>query len=119
MTTVVAGAMTQAAADARYQAQWIIQEVTPTTGQTLNTSTPNGESLLVSLQHSVAIAALTIGMPSSPKLGQFFDFSSTGAVTLLTLTAPGMSIMNAPPQLAIGDYVSFRYTKANTWMRRI
>lgn len=118
MTTVISG-LSQADADARFQAQWTITDVTPTNGQIIVTSTANGSSLLLTLSHTGTIASLTINMPSNPKLGMFFEISTVGTVTALTLAAPGMMITNPPAQLAIGDYVSYRYTKANVWMRRI
>lgn len=112
--------MSQGQADARYSAQWTVIEVTPTSGQTLSPSSPNGEPILLTLEHTAPIATLTINLPTSPKLGQFFEVNTLGAVTALTLVAPdGTMIMNTQAQLAIGDYVGFRYTKANVWMRRI
>lgn len=112
--------ITMAIADAKYQAQWMIIEVVPTNGQSLSPSSPNGESILLTLEHTAAIATLTINLPANPKLGQFFEINTTGAVNALTLTAPGgTTIMNPQAQLAVGDYVGYRYTKANVWMRRI
>lgn len=39
------GGMSQAAADAKYQPQWLIQEVTPVNNQSILTGSPNGEHL--------------------------------------------------------------------------
>lgn len=115
-----AAGISQAAADLRYQPQWVISEVTPTNGQTLSPTSPNGESILLSLEHTAPIATLTVNFPATPKLGQFFEISTTGAVTTLTLNAPaGASIMNPQAQLAVGDYGGYRYTKAGVWARRI
>lgn len=113
--------MSQALADARYQAQWVLVESTPTNGQTLSPTSPNGESILLTLKHTGTIASLTVNFPVSPKLGQFFELNSPqGAVTSLTLVASnGVTIMNPQAQLAIGDYVGYRYTTNNVWMRRI
>lgn len=113
------GGMSQAAADAKYQPQWLIQEVTPVNNQSILTGSPNGESILLTLAHTATIATLTIGMPTNPKIGQFFEFNATGAVTQLIIATNGATVMNPPQQLAIGDYVSYRYTKTGIWMRRI
>lgn len=115
------GGMSQAAADAKYQAQWVTSEATPTSGQTLSPTSPNGESILLTLKHTGTIATLTINFPSNPKIGQFFELNSpAGAVTTLNLVAPnGTTIMNPQAQLAVGDYVGYRYTTTNVWMRRI
>lgn len=112
--------MPVAVADSRYQPQWSIVEVTPTNGQALSPTTPNGESILLSLEHTSPIATLTVNFPANPKLGQFFEISTTGAVTTLTLNAPsGTVIMNPQQQLAVGDYGGYRYTKSGVWSRRI
>ena len=115
------GGMSQVAADLKYQSQWVPVEASPTSGQTLSPSSPNGESIFLTLKHVGTIAALAINFPANPKIGQFFELNSpAGSVTALNLVAPnGTTIMNPQAQLAVGDYVGYRYTTTNVWMRRI
>ncbi len=90
---------------------------TPTSGQTVS-GTGDGLNQLVSLEHTGTIAALTINFPSPAARGQIFEIGTTGAVTALTMIAGGATIVNPQTALAIGDFLSYRVTKANTWMRR-
>lgn len=114
------GGMSQAVADLLYQSQWGYVDFPVTNGVTLNTGDQKGAPLLLTLSLIGTVASMTLGMPTNPKLGQIIDINCPqGAITTLNLTAPGMTIMNPPAGLAIGDYFSFRYTKANIWVRRI
>lgn len=90
---------------------------TPTNGQTVS-GTADGLNQLVSLEHTGTIATMTLAFPSPATRGQIFEIGTTGAVTALTMNAAGATIMNPQTQLAIGDFLSYRCVKANTWMRR-
>ncbi|WP_443700166.1 hypothetical protein [Pseudomonas sp.] len=112
------GGMSQGLADTLYQPQLAVVDLPAADGVTLNTGDQNGKGLLLVISPAGAIAGITIGMPSNPKLGQQFDICIPQfAVAALMLTAPGMTVLNAPASLAAGNYVSFRYVKANFWAR--
>lgn len=112
------GGMSQAVADTLYQSQMVVVDFPASNGSTLNIGDQKGKGLILTISPAGSLAGITLVMPSNPVLGQQFDISIPQfAVAALTLTAPGMTILNAPASLVAGGYVSFRYVKANFWAR--
>jgi hypothetical protein len=71
------------------------------------------------LEPAGVLATGTITMPASPTDGYQVGFTSTQAVTALTLTPnTGQTIRNSPTALAAGVGITFIYRAANaTWYR--
>ena len=71
------------------------------------------------LEPAGVLATVTITMPVSPTDGYRVGFTSTQAVTTLTLTPnTGQTIRNSPTALAAGVGITFLYRSANaTWYR--
>ena len=71
------------------------------------------------LEPAGVLATGTITMPVSPTDGYRVGFTSTQAVTTLTLTPnTGQTIRNSPTALAAGVGITFLYRSANaTWYR--
>jgi hypothetical protein len=90
-----------------------VQYAVPTTGQ--NISMANNIGRLV-LNPVGLLASLTITMPSLPIDGQECSFSSSQAITVLTVV--GGTIIGGLTTLALGGFASFVYSQAaSSWFR--
>lgn len=88
----------------------------PTTGFSITIA--NGTQTLL-LMPAGTLAAGTVTMPSAPADKQVVRFSSSQAITALTV-APnaGQSILNAPTTITPGQGFSFIYNLATTtWLK--
>lgn len=89
----------------------------PTTGTTV--VFPNNYSDF-SIVPSGTLATLTLTLPSSPIDGQNITFSTTQAITAITLNTPIGTIMNAPTALTAGQTIEFKWygQGINLWVRK-
>lgn len=89
----------------------------PTTGTTV--VFPNNYSDF-SIVPSGTLATLTLTLPSSPIDGQNITFSTTQAITAITLNPPIGTIMNAPTALTAGQTIEFKWygQGVNLWVRK-
>lgn len=108
--------MSQSAADGRYQALGTIKNVSPTTGQTVAFDNASADQVLY-ITPAGSLAALTITLPSdaTSRLAQRAVFSTSQAITALTVTG-ATSINNAPANLSANDCFAFIKVASNTWV---
>lgn len=90
---------------------------TPASGSTLNF--PNNVSDF-SVVPSGTLASLIVKLPTAPIDGQNITFSTTQAITALTLNSSAGSIMNAPTSLTAGQTIEFKWygNGVNLWVRK-
>lgn len=92
----------------------IKQYVTPTTGSTVTVNS-NGFVRLV-INPAGSLVALTITMAASPSDGDRLEFSTSQAVT--TLTMNGGTIVGGLATLSIASFASYLYNSdASSWFR--
>ena len=85
--------------------------LTPTTGTTITLVTINRRTLL---NPSGTLLTLTINMPPSPVDGQLQKVTTTQAVTTLTVSGNGNSIIGAPTSLIVGQSFEMIYNIGDT-----
>ncbi len=89
-----------------------VQYTTPISGNVINSD--GSEQLIVN--PAGALLALTVNFPSSPTNGKRFSFSSTKAIT--TLTLGGGTILGPLTSVAINGFASWIYSSsASEWVR--
>ncbi len=91
--------------------------VSPTAGQTVTISQTTGTEIIAP---AGLLLALTISLPTcSPTYnGQFVRFSTTQAITNLTLNASGGSVVNPLTSLLLGGFGIYTcYGATSTWYR--
>ena len=87
----------------------------PTTGFSI---TMSATSKTLILNPAGTLLAGTINLPASPIDGQEIRVSTSQAITSLTVSGNGHSIVNAPTTLALGTGFSYIYnTSGTTWYR--
>jgi hypothetical protein len=69
---------------------------------------------------AATLSALTVVMPPSANDGQFFELSTTQAISALTVSpAAGQTVKGGAPMLTANGGAGWRYVAANnTWYRR-
>jgi hypothetical protein len=87
--------------------------LTPTTGSTITLATTHFRTIL---NPTGSLLALTINMPATPVDGQVQRITTTQAITTLTVSGNGNSIIGAPTSLIIGQSFSMIYdVPTTTW----
>lgn len=92
-----------------------IQNVTPTTGQTVQMENTSNDGTLF-LTPAGTLASLTISFPSDANsaLGQIRFIGSTQAITSLTMT--NAVFLNSIVSLNANDFYAFQKVLPNTWI---
>lgn len=90
---------------------------TPTTGQTINLL--NGITDW-SVVPAGTLAALTVNLPTAPIDGQNITFSTTTAITALTLGGGSNTIMNPVTTMTAGQTIEYKFygQGINLWVRK-
>lgn len=92
-----------------------LQYATPTTGQTV-TIADNVTTLLVNAAGT--LASLIVNLPANPGDGQRSEISTVLAITSLTLSGNGHTLLQAVGSLAAGGVVAYKfYAGAGLWYR--
>lgn len=88
----------------------------PSSGATITTA--SGERVRV-VDPAATIAALTITLPPSPPDGHVWEGSTSQAITALTVTAAGATVLGGSFLAPANSGFSWRYVAANAhWYRR-
>ena len=111
------GGISISQANGLYRSLPVQQNVTPTTGQTINV-TATSSDINIWLSPAGTLATLTITLPADgvTQVGQTVRIGSSQIITLLTING-ATTIFNAPGNLAIGDNFTIEKVAANTWSR--
>ena len=90
---------------------------TPASGSTVNF--PNKISDF-SVVPASTLASLILSLPTQPIDGQNITFSTTQAITALTITSSAGTVMNAPTSLTAGQTIEFKWygQGLNLWVRK-
>ena len=93
------------------------QRIAPTTGTTAAVNTSKDDILMI-VDISATIAALTIPLPTTPVDGQLFGITTRSIITALTLSLGGIPMSGAITTLAAGGVAWWIYdSTSNRWFR--
>ena len=93
-----------------------VQSFAPTTGQTISVANDTTHNILVAINPSGSLLALTTAMPSTPFIGQRVYLSSNQVITTVTMTAVP-TILGAISTLIVGGFATYEYD--GTYWRRV
>lgn len=108
-----AGVTAQAAVEA---SQMKTDTASPATGATVSFTNDTSDRMLI-LTPAGALATLTVGFPTSPRVGQLCCVTTSQSIATLSVT--GGTVSGLVTSLSGGDLYSYRCVGGTTWRRAV